>query len=79
MSTRCVLTEQEWRDKVTEGLLPAQQAFIDDTEHLILGFCAGFGAGKTRALAAKACVMCIDNPGTIIAVFEPTFITGNLA
>lgn len=74
MSTRCTLTEEEWRAKVTEGLLPAQQAFVDDTEHLILGFCAGFGAGKTRALAAKACVMCINNPGTIIAVFEPTFI-----
>ena len=74
LSTRCTLTESDYRAHVTDGLLPAQKAFVDDTEHLILGFCAGFGAGKTRALCAKACIMCVDNPGTVIAVFEPTFI-----
>lgn len=56
------------------GLLPAQKEFVEDTDHLILGMCAGFGAGKTRALCAKACIMALDNPGTVMAVFEPTFI-----
>ena len=74
LATRCTQTEADFRATVNEGLLPAQAAFVEDTDHLILGFCAGFGAGKTRALCAKAVTMCIDNPGTVIAVFEPTFI-----
>ena len=74
LSTRCTETEEVFRSKIIDGLLPAQRQFVDDTDHLILGFCAGFGAGKTRALAAKACIMALDNPGTVMAVFEPTFI-----
>ena len=74
LSTRCTLSEEEFRSRILGGLLPAQKEFVEDTDHLILGMCAGFGAGKTRALCAKACIMALDNPGTVMAVFEPTFI-----
>ena len=50
LSTRCTESEESFRKRLLEGLLPAQREFVDDTEHLILGFCGGFGAGKTRAL-----------------------------
>ena len=44
------------------------------TTNLILGLCAGFGAGKTRALCVKAVIAAMENPGTVMAVFEPTHI-----
>ena len=56
------------------GLLTAQKEFVEDTDHLMLAFCGGFGSGKTRALCAKACIMAVDFPGTVMAVFEPTAI-----
>lgn len=37
-----------------------------------MGFVGGFGSGKTRALASKVLKLCLDNPGKIGAVFEPT-------
>lgn len=73
-STRCVETYDALKERIYAGLLPAQLEFVDDNEHLILGFCAGFGAGKTRSLCAKALKLCMDNPGTVGAVFEPTHI-----
>lgn len=73
-ATRCVETYDSLRTRLLEGLLPAQRDFCEDTSHLILGFCAGFGAGKTRSLCAKALLLCMDNPGTVGAVFEPTHI-----
>ena len=72
--TRCNENNEDLRRRIYAGLLPAQKEFCDDTEHLILGFCAGFGAGKTRALCAKAVLMCMANPGKVAAVFEPTHI-----
>lgn len=74
LSTRCTESEESFRKRLLDGLLPAQREFVEDTEHLILGFCAGFGAGKTRALTIKCLIMCLDNPGTVGAVFEPTNI-----
>lgn len=74
LTTRCTDTEEEFRAKLMDGLLPAQREFVEDTEHLILGFCGGFGAGKTRALTVKACIMALEAPGTVMAVFEPTNI-----
>ena len=72
--TRCTETYESLRDRIYAGLLPAQREFVDDTEHKILGFCAGFGAGKTRALCAKAIFLGMANPRTVGAVFEPTNI-----
>ena len=72
--SRCGETYDELKQRIYEGLLPAQKEFCDDTDHLILGLCAGFGAGKTRALCAKALLLAMDNVGTVGAVFEPTHI-----
>lgn len=65
---------EELTDLIFQGLLPAQKDFCEDSTTKILGFVAGFGAGKTRALCAKAVLMCIQNPGKVGAVFEPTNI-----
>jgi len=73
-ATRCAETYESLKERIYAGLLPAQLEFVSDNNHLILGFCAGFGAGKTRSLCAKAVMLCMDNPGTVGAVFEPTHI-----
>lgn len=70
--TRCTESYDELRSRIYETLLPSQKEFVDDTDHKILGFCAGFGAGKTHALTAKAVLLAMDNPHTVGAVFEPT-------
>ena len=57
-----------------DSLLPAQKEFVEDDETTILGFVAGFGAGKTRALCAKIALDAMDQAGTVMAVFEPTAI-----
>ena len=73
-NARCTETYEQLRTRILAGLLPPQIDFVEDNKHLILGFCAGFGAGKTRALCAKAIFLAMDNPGTVGAVFEPTHI-----
>lgn len=73
INTRCTKKYSELRAEIYETLLPHQKEFCDDTTHLILGLCAGFGAGKTYSLCAKTIFLAMDNPGRLIAVFEPTF------
>lgn len=73
-ATRCSESYESLRNRIYETLLPAQKEFVDDTDHKILGYCAGFGAGKTHALNAKAVFLGMDNPNTTAAVFEPTNI-----
>lgn len=73
-STRCTESYESLRSRIYETLLPPQRDFVDDTDHKILGYCAGFGAGKTYALCAKAIFLGSDNPNTTAAVFEPTNI-----
>ena len=60
------------RQRVFDGLLNYQQKICEDLEHRIVGFCAGYGAGKTRTLAAWTTLCSLDNPGTVGAVFAPT-------
>ena len=60
------------RQRVLDGLLPYQRVLCEDTEHRIIGFVAGYGAGKTRTLCAWATLCAMDNPGTIGALFAPT-------
>ena len=74
VKTRATQTNEELRFKIVEGLLPAQKEFCNDEKHLILGFIGGFGSGKTRSLCARAVLLCMSNPGTVGAVFEPTNI-----
>ena len=72
--TRNTETYEGLKARLLEGLLPAQREFVEDTDHLILGLCAGFGAGKTRALCCKVVMLSMENPGKVGAVFEPTHI-----
>lgn len=57
---------------IRSDLHPGQLAFVDDTSTQILGISAGYGAGKTRALCAKAVMLAAANQGFIGAVMEPT-------
>jgi hypothetical protein len=59
-------------DRIRADLHPGQLAFVDDTSTQILGISAGYGAGKTRALCAKAVMLAAANQGFIGAVMEPT-------
>jgi PBSX family phage terminase large subunit len=72
--TRCEETYESLRDRILDSLLPAQKEFCLDNTTKIIGFCAGFGAGKTKGLAAKCVLLAMDNPGTVMAVFEPTAV-----
>ena len=58
--------------RIRADLHPGQLAFVDDTSTEIIGISAGYGAGKTRALCAKAVMLAAANQGYIGAVMEPT-------
>jgi PBSX family phage terminase large subunit len=58
--------------RIQSDLHPGQLAFVDDTTTEIIGISAGYGAGKTRALCAKAVMLAAANQGFIGAVMEPT-------
>ena len=70
-----VATQEDTGDllqRIRADLHPGQLAFVDDTSTQILGISAGYGAGKTRALCAKAVMLAAANQGFIGAVMEPT-------
>jgi PBSX family phage terminase large subunit len=73
-NTRCRDTAEEIRERIYSRLLPPQKEFLDCTDKKIIGYVAGFGAGKTHALCAKAVMLSLANIGTVGAVFEPTHI-----
>ena len=54
--------------RIRNDLHPGQLAFVDDTATQIIGISAGYGAGKTRALCAKAVMLAAANQGFIGAV-----------
>jgi hypothetical protein len=58
--------------RIRSDLHPGQLAFVDDTTTQILGISAGYGAGKTRGLCAKAVMLAAVNQGFIGCVMEPT-------
>jgi hypothetical protein len=58
--------------RIRTDLHPGQLAFVDDSSTQILGISAGYGAGKTRALCAKAVTLAAANQGFIGLVMEPT-------
>ena len=74
LTTRCDLTPDEYRERILAGLLPAQKEFVEDNTTMMLALVAGFGAGKTRSICAKICIDAMNQPGTVMAVFEPTHI-----
>jgi hypothetical protein len=58
--------------RIHDDLHAKQREFIDDTDHKILAVAAGYGAGKTRALCAKAVYLAAANQGYMGCVMEPT-------
>ena len=58
--------------RIRNDLHPGQLAFVDDQATSILGVSAGYGAGKTRSLCAKAVHLAMANQGFIGVVLEPT-------
>ena len=66
------MDEVEVLQRIRNDLHPGQIAFVDDQVTSILGVSAGYGAGKTRALCAKAVHLAMANQGFIGVVMEPT-------
>ena len=58
--------------RVQGDLHPGQLDFVADETTEIIGLSAGYGAGKTRALAAKTLHLAAANQGFIGCVMEPT-------
>jgi hypothetical protein len=67
-----ILRLDEQIANIRADLHPGQLEFVDDSQTQILGISAGYGAGKTRALCAKAVMLAVANQGFIGAVMEPT-------
>jgi hypothetical protein len=67
-----ILRLDEQIANIRADLHPGQLEFVDDNQTQILGISAGYGAGKTRALCAKAVMLAVANQGFIGAVMEPT-------
>lgn len=66
------MDEVEVLQRIRNDLHPGQLAFVDDQSTSILGVSAGYGAGKTRSLCAKAVHLAMANQGFIGVVLEPT-------
>jgi hypothetical protein len=66
------MDEVEVLQRIRSDLHPGQLAFVDDQSTSILGVSAGYGAGKTRSLCAKAVHLAMANQGFIGVVLEPT-------
>ena len=63
---------EEILKQIKSDLHPGQLAFVNDEDTEIIGLSAGYGAGKTRSLCAKAVQLAISNQGFTGAVMEPT-------
>jgi len=59
-------------ERAHADLHPGQREFVSDNSTQILGVSAGYGAGKTRALCAKALTLAALNQGFMGTVMEPT-------
>ena len=62
----------EIRHRIMADLLPYQKDVVEDKEHRIIGFVAGYGAGKSRTMCAWTVLCALDNPGTLGVMFAPT-------
>jgi hypothetical protein len=66
------LDVQELVQRIKSDLHPGQLAFVEDQTTEIIGLSAGYGAGKTRSLAAKSVILAVLNQGFMGCVMEPT-------
>ena len=60
------------RARIMADLLPYQKDVVEDKEHRIIGFVAGYGAGKSRTMCAWTVLCALDNPDTLGVMFAPT-------
>ncbi len=60
------------RQRIKADLLPYQKEVVEDKEHRIIGFVAGYGAGKSRTMCAWTVLCALDNPDTLGVMFAPT-------
>ena len=60
------------RQRIMADLLPYQKDVVEDQEHRIVGFVAGYGAGKSRTMCAWTVLCALDNPDTLGVMFAPT-------
>ena len=60
------------KQRILADLLPYQRQVCEDTDHRIVGFVAGYGAGKSRTMCAWAVLLALDNPDTLGVMFAPT-------
>lgn len=58
--------------KILEDLLPYQRAFVQDFENKYVGFCGGYGCGKTFTLVCKQILLCFRSQGFTHLFLEPT-------
>ena len=60
------------RQRILADLLPYQKDVVEDQEHRIVGFVAGYGAGKSRTMCAWTVLCALDNANTLGVMFAPT-------
>ena len=72
LSSGDTLNADDIYKKIQSDLHPGQLSFVTDTTTQIIGLSAGYGAGKTRSLCAKAVQLAIANQGFTGCVMEPT-------
>ena len=58
--------------KIIEDLLPYQRDFVTDFSCKYVGFCGGYGSGKTRSLICKQLLLCFRSQGFTHLFLEPT-------
>lgn len=58
--------------KILQDLLPYQRAFVQDFENKYVGFCGGYGCGKTFTLVCKQILLCFRSQGFTHLFLEPT-------
>lgn len=58
--------------RIIQDLLPYQRDFVTDFDHKYVGFCGGFGSGKTYSLVCKQLLLCFRSQGYMHLFLEPT-------
>lgn len=69
---RSTFNVEEAEIKILNDLLPYQRDFVEDFTHKYVGFCGGYGSGKTYSLAAKQLLLCFRSQGFTHLFLEPT-------
>ena len=58
--------------RMIQDLLPYQRDFATDFDNKYVGFCGGYGSGKTYTLVVKQLLLCFRSQGFTHLFLEPT-------